>query len=71
MPDDHNEAFWAETRAVYEQRERAADELLATVKARLPELHELAEHMDRGAPVPPRLRTGRSCWNGSGSCRLE
>ena len=48
MPDDHDEAFWEEIRAVYEQRERAGDELLATIKARLPELRELAEHMDRG-----------------------
>ena len=48
VPDDHDEACWAEIRAICEPRERAADELLASVKARLPELRELAERIDRG-----------------------
>lgn len=48
MPDDHDEAFRATWRAIHEPRERAADELLATVRARIAELRELAERIDRG-----------------------
>ena len=50
VSDDHDEALWAEIRTIYESRERAADELLATVMARLPELRELAVPIPTATP---------------------